>query len=65
VDGPVAGHHDSGERVGFSLAPFLRFADGRRVQIVADAQVDDDLVKQIASAGRQARRGRKPKVESS
>jgi hypothetical protein len=49
-----------------SVEVVLRYADGRRGQIVADAHVDDDLVKQIASAGRQqARRGRKPKAESS
>jgi hypothetical protein len=44
----------------------LRYADGRRGQIVADAHVDDDVVKQIARVGtQQARRGRKPKAESS
>ena len=48
-----------------SVQVVLRYADGRRGQIVADAHVDDDLVKQIAQAGRQqARRGRKPKTDS-
>jgi hypothetical protein len=47
-----------------SVQVVLRYADGRRGQIVADAHVDDDVVKQIARAGRQqARRGRKPKAE--
>jgi hypothetical protein len=45
-----------------SVQVLLRYADGRRGQIVADAHVDDALVKQIAKAGRQqARRGRRPK----
>ena len=43
----------------------VRYADARRGQIIADAHVDDDLVKQIAKSGRQqARRGRRPKGES-
>jgi hypothetical protein len=43
----------------------VRYGDGRRGVIVADAHVDDDLVKQIAKVGRpQARRGRRPKEES-
>jgi hypothetical protein len=43
----------------------LRYADGRRGQIVADAHVDDEVVKQIAKVGKQqARRGRRPKTES-
>jgi hypothetical protein len=43
----------------------LRYADGRRGQIVADAHVDDDIVKQIAQRGtQQARRGRRPKAQS-
>jgi hypothetical protein len=45
-----------------SVQVLLRYADGRRGQIVADAHVDDALVRQIAKAGRQqARRGRRPK----
>jgi hypothetical protein len=45
-----------------SVQVVLRYADGRRGQIVADAHVDDPLVQQIAKAGRQqARRGRRPK----
>jgi hypothetical protein len=48
-----------------SVQVVLRYADGRRGQISADAHVDDDLVKQIARVGRQqARRGRRPKAES-
>jgi hypothetical protein len=40
----------------------VRYGDGRRGQIVADAHVDDQVVQQIAKAGRQqARRGRRPK----
>jgi hypothetical protein len=49
-----------------SVQVVLRYGDGRRGQIVADAHVDDDVVKQIAKYGQQqARRGRKPKAESS
>jgi hypothetical protein len=45
-----------------SVQVVLRYADARRGLIVADAHVDDEVVKQIASAGRQqARRGRRPK----
>jgi hypothetical protein len=41
----------------------IKFSDGRRGQIVADAHVNDAIVKQITEAGRsQARRGRKPKA---
>jgi hypothetical protein len=48
-----------------SVQVVLRYADGRRGQIVADAHVDDDLVQQIARAGRQqARRGRRPKTDT-
>ena len=43
----------------------LRYADGRRGQVVADAHVDDDIVKQIAQRGKQqARRGRRPKAQA-
>jgi hypothetical protein len=46
-----------------SVQVVLRYADGRRGQIVADAHVDDDVVKQIARVGKQqARRGRRPKT---
>jgi hypothetical protein len=49
-----------------SVQVVLRYADGRRGQVVADAHVDDDVVKQVAKSGQQqARRGRKPKAESS
>ena len=49
-----------------SVQVVLRYTDGRRGQVVADAHVDDEIVKQIAKAGtQQARRGRKPKSESS
>ena len=41
----------------------VRFGDGRRGVVVADAHVDDNIVKEIAKAGRpQARRGRRPKA---
>jgi hypothetical protein len=43
----------------------VRFGDGRRGVIVADAHVDDKIVQDIARAGRQqARRGRRPKSEA-
>ena len=45
-----------------SVQVVLRYGDGRRGQIVADAHVDDEVVKQIARVGKQqARRGRRPK----
>jgi xanthine/CO dehydrogenase XdhC/CoxF family maturation factor len=45
-----------------SVQVVLRYADARRGLIVADAHVDDELVKQIARVGKQqARRGRRPK----
>ena len=48
-----------------SVQVVLRYADGRRGQVVADAHVDDEVVKQIAKVGKQqARRGRRPKTES-
>src|ERR671923_161189 len=47
-----------------SVQVVLRYADGRRGRVVADAHVDDDLVQQVAQVGRQqARRGRRPKSE--
>lgn len=43
----------------------IRFGDGRRGVVVADAHVDDKIVKDITAAGRQqARRGRRPKAAS-
>jgi hypothetical protein len=45
-----------------SVQVVLRYADARRGLIVADAHVDDEVVKQIAQVGKQqARRGRRPK----
>jgi len=44
----------------------VRFGDGRRGVIVADAHVDDRIVQDIAKAGRQqARRGRRGLAEVS
>ena len=43
----------------------IQYGDGRRGRIVADAHVDDEVVRQVAAAGRQqARRGRKPKNDA-
>jgi hypothetical protein len=40
----------------------IRYGDGRRGLIVADAHIDDAIVAEISKAGRQqARRGRRPK----
>jgi hydroxymethylglutaryl-CoA reductase len=37
----------------------VKFGDGRRGIVVADAHIDDEIVQEIAKAGRQqARRGR-------
>jgi hypothetical protein len=42
----------------------VKFGDGRRGVVVADAHVDDQIVKDIVKVGRtQARRGRRPKTE--
>jgi hypothetical protein len=42
----------------------VKFGDGRRGVIVADAHADDKIVADIAKVGRQqARRGRRPKAE--
>ena len=39
----------------------IRYGDGRRGVVVADAHVDDKIVAEITQAGRhQARRGRRP-----
>jgi hypothetical protein len=41
----------------------VRYGDGRRGVLVADAHVDDKIIQDIAKAGRQqARRGRRPKT---
>jgi hypothetical protein len=43
----------------------VKFGDGRRGIVVADAHVDDKVVQDIVKAGRQqARRGRRPKSEA-
>lgn len=43
----------------------VRYGDGRRGVVIADAHVDDKIVQDIAKAGRQqARRGRRPKSSS-
>jgi hypothetical protein len=48
-----------------SVQVVLRYTDGRRGQVVADAHVDDEVVQQIARVGKQqARRGRRPKTET-
>jgi hypothetical protein len=45
-----------------SVTITLKFGDGRKGQVVADAHVDDKIVSEITKAGRsQARRGRRPK----
>ncbi len=42
----------------------VKFGDGRRGVLVADAHVDDPIVGQIAKVARQqARRGRRPKAQ--
>ncbi len=42
-----------------SVTITVRYSDGRRGVVVADAHVDDPIVKEIVKAGRQqARRGR-------
>lgn len=44
----------------------IRYGDGRRGSVVADAHVDDPIVQSIVQAGRQqARRGRRPKTSDS
>jgi len=41
----------------------VKFGDGRRGVVVADAHIEDKIVQQITTAGRQqARRGRRPKA---
>lgn len=43
----------------------IRYGDGRRGVVVADAHVDDEILQTIVKVGRQqARRGRRPKSES-
>ena len=45
-----------------SATIIVRYGDGRRGVLVADAHVEDKIVAEIAKAGRQqARRGRRPK----
>jgi hypothetical protein len=42
----------------------VKFGDGRRGVVVADAHIDDAIIGEIAKAGRQqARRGRRPKAQ--
>jgi hypothetical protein len=44
----------------------VKFGDGRRGVVVADGHINDPLVKEIVKVGRaQARRGRRPKAQSS
>lgn len=44
----------------------VRYGDGRRGVVVADAHVDDAIVQEIVKAGRQqARRGRRAKASDS
>jgi hypothetical protein len=43
----------------------VKFGDGRRGIVVADAHVDEKVIKEIAGAGRQqARRGRRPNADA-
>jgi hypothetical protein len=43
----------------------VRYGDGRRGVVVADAHIDDKIVAEIAQTGRQqARRGRRPKSDA-
>ena len=43
----------------------VKYGDGRRGIVVADAHIDDKIVQDIAKVGRgQARRGRRPKSDS-
>ena len=45
-----------------SATVMVRYGDGHRGVVVADAHIDDKIVEEIAKAGRQqARRGRRPK----
>jgi hypothetical protein len=49
-----------------SVTITVRYGDGRRGVVVADAHVDDAIVGEIGKAGRQqARRGRRPKGSGS
>ena len=48
-----------------SVTITVKFGDGRRGVVVADAHVDDPIVGQVTKAGRQqSRRGRRPKTEN-
>jgi hypothetical protein len=41
----------------------VRYGDGRRGVVVADAHIDDKIIQEIVKVGRQqARRGRRPKT---
>lgn len=41
----------------------VKFGDGRRGVVVADAHIEDKIVQEITNAGRQqARRGRRPRA---
>ena len=55
----------SGKEIGDekqSAVVSIRYGDGRRGIVIADAHVDDPIIKEIVKVGRQqARRGRKPK----
>jgi hypothetical protein len=43
----------------------VRYGDGRRGVLIADAHVDDPIVQEISKVARQqARRGRRPKTET-
>jgi len=43
----------------------VKFGDGRRGVVVADAHIDDPIIGTVTAAGRQqARRGRRPKAVS-
>jgi hypothetical protein len=58
-----SGEQMSDERQSATIT--LRYGDGRRGVVVADAHVDDKIVQDIAEAGRQqARRGRRPKTDT-
>ena len=47
----------------WSATVTVKFGDGRRGVVVADAHIEDKIVEQISKAGKQqARRGRRPKA---
>ena len=50
----------------WSASISVKYGDGRRGLVVADAHIDDAIVNSIIKAGRQqARRGRRPRAEAS